>query len=61
MDNLSSHKSHLFFNTIKNKGITIIFTSSSSPEFNPIELIFNTIKEKIKKKNYNEKYIIDIN
>ena len=55
MDNLSSHFSKYFLKSIKNKGIKIIFTSPYSPEFNPIEMYFNTLKTKLKKNNYSSK------
>ena len=48
MDNLSAHSSKYFINSI----IKIIYTFPYSPEINPIELYFNTIKSKLRKKDY---------
>ena len=57
MDNLTSHKTKLvkeFF--IKNE-IKVIFNASHSPDFNPIEMVFNTLKTMVKTKLHDEKFV----
>ena len=44
IDNLSSHTSKFFINAVEKKKIKIILTSPYSPELNPVELLFNSIK-----------------
>ena len=44
MDNLTVHYSQYFINKLRSKNIKIIYASPYSPETNPIELYFNTLK-----------------
>lgn len=48
MDNLAVHTGKITKKLCESFGFKIMLTSPYSPFFNPIELWFNTIKQKIK-------------
>ena len=49
MDNLTVHHSKLVQSFIKEHHIECIFNVPYSPEYNPIELVFNLLKQSFKK------------
>src|SRR5271154_2393837 len=51
IDNCSIHKSQILKNTLKDNDKHLIFNVPYSPQFNPIEYVFNTLKSDIKKSN----------
>jgi transposase len=51
MDNYIIHKSKILQEKLKESNIKSIFNVPYSPQFNPIELHFNTLKNDIKKSN----------
>ena len=53
MDGCSIHKSKILDEKLKEKNITKIINVPYSPQFNPIEFTFNTLKNKIKNNNIN--------
>ena len=48
LDNLSVHKDQRVLKLAKSLGITLIFQPPYSPEYNPIELAWNTIKSVVR-------------
>ena len=50
LDNLSAHKDKRVQQVAKKLGLKLIFQPPYSPEFNPIELAWNTIKTEIRSK-----------
>jgi transposase len=44
MDNLSAHKSADSMKALKDAGINVLYLSPYSPDYNPIELMWNKIK-----------------
>ena len=51
MDGASIHKSKILDELLKEKQIKKIINVPYSPQFNPIEFTFNTLKNKIKREN----------
>jgi transposase len=51
MDNLRSHYSLVARTALKKRGVSILFVPPYSPEFNPIELVWATMKSRIRKAN----------
>ena len=49
MDNLTVHHSKLVQQFMKDRNIGVLFNVLYSPEYNPIELVFNLIKQSFKK------------
>ncbi len=49
MDNLTVHHSKLVQQFMKDRNIGVLFNVPYSPEYNPIELVFNLIKQSFKK------------
>jgi transposase len=45
LDNLSSHKSERARRLIESRGATLAFLPPSSPDLNPIEMVFSKIKQ----------------
>ena len=58
LDNLSSHISKTFKSYMSKYGIKIIYTSANTPQFNPIELCFKSIKKKVYTKAFTDELII---
>ena len=48
MDNLSSHKSERARVLIESRGASLVFLPPYSPDFNPIEMIFAKIKQRVR-------------
>lgn len=48
MDNASQHRSKTFYNNFSYSKAKIIYNIPFRPEFNPIELLFNYVKQKIR-------------
>lgn len=48
MDNLSSHKGAAVRLLIESRGAELLFLPPYSPDFNPIEMIFSKIKQKLR-------------
>jgi transposase len=48
MDNLSSHKGARVRELIQARGATVVFLPPYSPDFNPIELSFSKIKQRLR-------------
>ena len=48
MDNVAFHKTCLVLETCKNKGFDPIFIPPYSPEFNPIEYFFSSLKSQVR-------------
>ena len=55
MDNLSSHKTSLIMRIAQKDYVEILFTSSNSPIFSPIENLFGYVKGKIKDLDFKTK------
>jgi transposase len=55
MDNAMIHKSKKVTEFLKANAFTIIFNIPYSPQYNPIELVFNNIKDHIKKVQLTQK------
>ena len=49
LDNASIHRTKEFREAIESKGYSVIYTPPYSPEFNPIELVFGSYKNKFYK------------
>ena len=49
MDNAKIHHNEELINVIKGVGCRVLFLSPYSPDFNPIELAFSTVKSWIKR------------
>ena len=49
LDNLSSHKSKMASQTLKNIGAWFLFLPPYSPDLNPIEMLFSKIKALMRK------------
>lgn len=56
MDNHSMHDTEHVKHAIKSKGYNVIFTPPYSPELNPIEMIFGTIKSEFYKKRFQQDF-----
>lgn len=70
MDNAKIHKADILNKYFKKKNIKVIYNVPYSPKFNPIEYVFNTLKEQLKRKmitnisglrRYLKKYVNEIN
>ncbi len=48
MDNLSSHKSEVARMLIESRGAKLEFLPQYSPDFNPIEMVFSKIKQRLR-------------
>ena len=48
MDNLPAHKATTVREAIESVGARVVFLSPYSPDFNPIELLFSTLKIKLR-------------
>lgn len=61
LDNLRVHHAHIAVHEIKQKFSNILWTPPYSPEFNPIEMYFSSLKAYARKKNVsNKKELIDV-
>lgn len=53
MDNAKFHKSKEINDLIESKGATLLFLPKYSPDFNPIESFWGTLKQFIRKHQWN--------
>jgi transposase len=49
LDNLSVHHSKIVRQFMKDKELEVLFNVPYSPDYNPIENVFNILKQKFKK------------
>jgi transposase len=49
LDNVSFHRSKTVLKAIENKGLTPLFTAPYSPDYNPIEMYFGWLKNRMRR------------
>jgi transposase len=60
IDNHSIHKSKEVKSTAERKGLTLLFTPPYSPQYNPIEMVFGSIKPRFYKLRYSSEFGDDV-
>ena len=50
MDNLAAHRGEHVRNLIRDHGVHILYTPPYSPEFNPIEMVWNSLKRRVERR-----------